>query len=218
MVDILSILGLSSMGGGLVASKLIDYLVPFSRTPQGKLFKEQKAWQNELEEKRMSFQEQLEARRLRCQEHIERQRAELQTYLAEKGMANNREIALFQARAMRQTQMLVAQENARNVLHDHLLQDALRTFPLNVSPLVLLKNQSQSLGYLLNFSEPQGERKISVAQVYEEVEESRRHPEALNIFIAPRAHRFPDTQPEDIERPDLGHGLSTDREFLHAEL
>ena len=78
------------MGGGLVASKLIDYLVPFSRTPQGKLFKEQKAWQNELEEKRMSFQEQLEARRLRCQEHIERQRAELQTYLAEKGMANNR--------------------------------------------------------------------------------------------------------------------------------
>ena len=159
------------MGGGLVASKLIDYLVPFSRTPQGKLFKEQKAWQNELEEKRMSFQEQLEARRLRCQEHIERQRAELQTYLAEKGMANNREIALFQARAMRQTQMLVAQENARNVLHDHLLQDALRTFPLNVSPLVLLKNQSQSLGYLLNFSEPQGERKISVAQVYEEVEE-----------------------------------------------
>ena len=138
MVDILSILGLSSMGGGLVASKLIDYLVPFSRTPQGKLFKEQKAWQNELEEKRMSFQEQLEARRLRCQEHIERQRAELQTYLAEKGMANNREIALFQARAMRQTQMLVAQENARNVLHDHLLQDALRTFPLNVSPLVLI--------------------------------------------------------------------------------
>ena len=185
MVDILSILGLSSMGGGLVASKLIDYLVPFSRTPQGKLFKEQKAWQNELEEKRMSFQEQLEARRLRCQEHIERQRAELQTYLAEKGMANNREIALFQARAMRQTQMLVAQENARNVLHDHLLQDALRTFPLNVSPLVLLKNQSQSLGYLLSFSEPRGERDISVAQVYEEVEESRRHPEALNIFIAP---------------------------------
>lgn len=184
-MDILGILGLGSIGGGIVASKLIDYLVPFSRTPQGKLFKEQKKWQQEMEEQRMSFQEKMEVRRLRCQERIEEQRAELQTYLAEKGMKNNRDIALFQARAMRQTQMLVAQENARNVLHDHLLQDALRTFPLNVSPLVLLKNQSRSLGYLLGFSDTEENKTISLPQVYEEVEEARSHPDALNIFVAP---------------------------------
>ncbi len=184
-MDILGILGLGSIGGGIVASKLIDYLVPFSRTPQGKLFKEQKKWQQEMEEQRMNFQEKMEVRRLRCQERIEEQRAELQTYLAEKGMKNNRDIALFQARAMRQTQMLVAQENARNVLHDHLLQDALRTFPLNVSPLVLLKNQSRSLGYLLGFSDTEENKTISLPQVYEEVEEARSHPDALNIFVAP---------------------------------
>lgn len=184
-MDILGILGLGSIGGGIVASKLIDYLVPFSRTPQGKLFKEQKKWQQEMEEQRMNFHEKMEVRRLRCQERIEEQRAELQTYLAEKGMKNNRDIALFQARAMRQTQMLVAQENARNVLHDHLLQDALRTFPLNVSPLVLLKNQSRSLGYLLGFSDTEENKTISLPQVYEEVEEARSHPDALNIFVAP---------------------------------
>ena len=69
---------IGGVGGGIIVSKLIDYLVPFGRTPQGKLFKEQKKWQQEVEEERMSFQERLETRRLRCQENIERQRGELQ--------------------------------------------------------------------------------------------------------------------------------------------
>lgn len=176
---------IGGVGGGIIVSKLIDYLVPFGRTPQGKLFKEQKKWQQEVEEERMNFQERLETRRLRCQENIERQRGELQKYLQGKQIEANREIALFQARAMRQTQMLIAQENARNVLQDHLLQDALKTFPLNVSPLVLLKNQSQSLGHLLAFSESKGESKTSIEQVYEEVEAARLQPDALNIFVAP---------------------------------
>lgn len=106
-------------------------------------------------------------------------------YLQGKQIEANREIALFQARAMRQTQMLMAQENARNVLQDHLLQDALRTFPLNVSPLVLLKNQAQSLGHLLAFSEYNGKDETSIEQVYEEVEATRQRPDALNIFVAP---------------------------------
>ncbi len=181
----LEFLGLGSIGGGIVVSKLIDYLVPFGRTPQGKLFKEQKKWQQELEEERMNFQERMETRRLRCQENIENKRAELQKYLQGKQIEANREIALFQARAMRQTQMLMAQENARNVLQDHLLQDALRTFPLNVSPLVLLKNQAQSLGHLLAFSEYNGKDETSIEQVYEEVEATRQRPDALNIFVAP---------------------------------
>lgn len=181
----LEALGLGSIGGGIIVSKLIDYFVPFSRTPQGKLFKEQKKWQEDLENERMNFQERMETRRLRCQENIERQRLKLQEYLQGKQIETNREIALFQARAMRQTQMQIAQENARNVLQDHLLQDALRTFPLNVSPLVLLKNQSQSLGHLLAFSEYGGEKITSIEQVYEEVEAARRQPDALNIFVAP---------------------------------
>ena len=181
----IELLGAGIMGGGIIASKLMDMALPFNWTPQGRLFKEQKKWQGELEEQRMNFQERLELRRLRCQENIEKQRSELQIYLAKEGRETNREIALFQARAMRQTQMLLAQENARNVLKTTFMQDALKTFPLNVSPLVLLSNQSHSLGHLLYFSDTKGASQTTIQQVYEEVEAARKRPEALNVFVAP---------------------------------
>ena len=68
-----------------------------------------------------------------------------------------------------------------------LLQNALQTFPLNVSPLVLLKNQSQPLGHLLAFSDSDKDisENTTIAQVYREVEAIRNHPDALNIFVAP---------------------------------
>jgi hypothetical protein len=183
----LEILGLGSIGGGIVVSKLIDYVMPFSKTPQGKLFKAQKEWQNELEEKRMNFQWKIEAQRMRFQERMEEKREELQKYLQENQIEASKEIALFQAHAMRQTQMLLAQKHAQDTLQDHLLQNALQTFPLNVSPLVLLKNQSQPLGHLLAFSDSDKEisRNTTIAQVYREVEAIRDHPDAMNIFVAP---------------------------------
>lgn len=187
MMDILTMIGLGGLGGGIVASKLIDYFVPFESSPQGRLFKAQKEWQNELEEKRMNFQWEIEAQRMRFQERMEKKREELQKHLQANQIEASKAIALFQARAMRQTQMLLAQKHAQDTLQDHLLQDALRTFPLNVSPLVLLKNQSQPLGHLLAFSDKDEEfaSKTSIAQVYEEVEAIRKRPEALNIFVAP---------------------------------
>lgn len=184
-MDLLGMLGLGSIGGGIVASKLIDYCVPFSRTPQGKLFREQKKWQNELEEQRMGFQERLEAKRMHFQENLEAQKERFQQHLAEQNIKNSREIALFQAQAARQTQIMLAQENARNLLQDHMVQDALKTYPLNVSPLVLLKNRSRSISSLLRFSEKDGDKTTAVEQVFEEVKEARTHPEALNIFVAP---------------------------------
>lgn len=184
-MDLLGMLGLGSIGGGIVASKLIDYCVPFSRTPQGKLFREQKKWQNELEEQRMDFQERLEAKRMHFQENLEAQKERFQQHLAEQNIKNSREIALFQAQAARQTQIMLAQENARNLLQDHMVQDALKTYPLNVSPLVLLKNRSRSISSLLRFSEKDGDKTTAVEQVFEEVKEARLHPEALNIFVAP---------------------------------
>lgn len=184
-MDLLGMLGLGSIGGGIVASKLIDYCVPFSRTPQGKLFREQKKWQNELEEQRMDFQERLEAKRMHFQENLVVQKERFQQHLAEQNIKNSREIALFQAQAARQTQIMLAQENARNLLQDHMVQDALKTYPLNVSPLVLLKNRSRSISSLLRFSEKDGDKTTAVEQVFEEVKEARTHPEALNIFVAP---------------------------------
>ena len=187
MNDFFTIFGQGCVGGGIVVSKLIDYVVPFELSPQGKLFKAQKEWQNELEEKRMNFQWKIEAQRMRFQERLEEKREELQKYLQDNQIEANREIALFQARAMRQTQMLLAQKHAQDTLQVHLLQDALRTFPLNVSPLVLLKNQSQPLGHLLAFSDSNTDSTstTSIEQVYEEVEAIRKRPDALNIFVAP---------------------------------
>ena len=189
----LEILGLGSIGGGIVASKLIDYVMPFSKTPQGKLFKAQKEWQNELEEKRMNFQWKIEAQRMRFQERIEEKREELQKYLQDNQIEASKAIALFQAQAMRQLQIELAQRHAQNTLQDHLLQNALQTFPLNVSPLVLLKNQSQPLGHLLAFSDTDvTASNTSIAEVYEEVmdvykknKERVKQPDALNIFVAP---------------------------------
>ena len=178
-------LGLDNIGGGLVASKLIDYVMPFGKTPQGKLFKAQQKQQNELEDRRMNFQLELEGRRLRCQKQIADNQMQLQKYLYDKQIEANRELALFQVRAMKQTQILLAQQQAQNVLQDHLLMDALRTFPLNVSPLVLLKNQLQSTGHLLAFSDSGEKDKPSIEMVYEEVEAMRNRPDALNIFVAP---------------------------------
>ncbi len=185
MIDIISAAfgGGAGLGGGLVVSKLIDYFVPFKYSPQGKLFKQQRELQKELEAERMSFQERLEDKRLQFQEHLETKRAELQKYLQGKQLEASREIALFQARAMRQTQMLLAHENAQLALKNQLFQDALKSFPLNVSPLVLLENQSKSLNHLTAFLESPD--KTSIELVYEEVEAMRQQPEPLNIFVAP---------------------------------
>lgn len=188
------LLGPAGFGGGLVISKLIDYIAPFESSPQGKLFKRQKELQLKMEETRMSFQWKMEAQRMRFQERMENKREELQKYLQENQIEASKAIALFQARAMRQTQMQLAQKHAQDILSDRLLQNALSTFPLNVSPLVLLKNQSQPLGHLLAFSDVDEDSasKTSIAQVYEEVmdvykekNDRVKQPDALNIFVAP---------------------------------
>ena len=46
---------LSGFGGGLVVSKLLDTVLPFGMTAQGKLFKRQAALQRELEKTEKIF-------------------------------------------------------------------------------------------------------------------------------------------------------------------
>lgn len=131
--------------------------------------------------------EQLEMRRLRVQTQIANQQAELQRYLAEQGIKSNQEIEKFKALAMRETQILLARENAQNTLQDHMVQEALRTFPLNISPIVLLRNRPHSLKGLLRFSSNLANKSLlpNITQVYNDVKAYSENPEALNIFIAP---------------------------------
>lgn len=143
---------------------------------------EQRHFQMEMEANRMAFQERIEMRRLQVQKQLEEQRAKLTVALNEMNIKNSREIARFNAMAMRETQILVARENAQNLLQDRMVQDALKNFPLNISPLVLLKNRPHSLASLLRFTV--GEN-CNLADVASDVMNYAENPEALNVFVAP---------------------------------
>ena len=140
------------------------------------------AFQLEIEANRMAFQEKQEMRRLQFQAQMEAQREKLQMTLANMNIRNSQEIAKFQAIAMRETQILVARENAQNMLQDHMVQAALKDFPLNISPLVLLKNRPHSLSSLLRFTVGED---CKTEDVCNDVMNYAANPEALNIFVAP---------------------------------
>lgn len=137
--------------------------------------------------KELDQTEQLELRKLRVKENIARQSQDLQIYLAERGINSRQEIERFKALAQRETQILMARENANNMLQDSMVQEAIKTFPLDISPIVLLRSRSHSLTGLLRFSTHlTAESGLpSVAQVYNDVSSYSTNPEPLNIFIAP---------------------------------
>ncbi len=143
---------------------------------------EQRHFQMEMEANRMAFQERIEMRRLQVQKQLEEQRAKLTIALNEMNIKNSREIARFNAMAMRETQILVARENAQNLLQDRMVQDALKNFPLNISPLVLLKNRPHSLASLLRFTVGDN---CNIVDVASDVMNYAENPEALNVFVAP---------------------------------
>ena len=149
---------------------------------------EQRHFQMEMEANRMAFQERIEMRRLQVQKQLEAQRAKLTIALNEMNIKNSREIARFNAMAMRETQILVARENAQNLLQDRMVQDALKNFPLNISPLVLLKNRPHSLASLLRFTVANNDNEVTecnLADVASDVMNYAENPEALNVFVAP---------------------------------
>lgn len=149
---------------------------------------EQRHFQMEMEANRMAFQERIEMRRLQVQKQLEEQRAKLTIALNEINIKNSREIARFNAMAMRETQILVARENAQNLLQDRMVQDALKNFPLNISPLVLLKNRPHSLASLLRFTVASNDKEVAecnLADVASDVMNYAENPEALNVFVAP---------------------------------
>lgn len=153
-----------------------------NRAFQAAMAQQQRAFQMEMEANRLAAQERMEMRRLQCQEQLEKKRIDMQKVLAEMNIKNSRDIAKFNAIAMRETQILVARENAQNLLQDKMVQDALKNFPLNISPLVLLKNRPHALSSLLRFTI--GE-KCNLNDVAKDVKNYEENPEALNIFVAP---------------------------------
>lgn len=141
-----------------------------------------------LHSQAMDLRERLEQDKLRVSQNIAKQEEALQRYLFEQGNINTQEIEKFKALALRETQILLARENAANILQDKLVQDALKDFPLNISPLVLLKNRPHELTNLLRFtllSKEDGTSLPDIANVYADVKNYAKNPEPLNIFITP---------------------------------
>lgn len=135
----------------------------------------------------LSQQEQLVLRKLRVQENIAQQSSELQKYLFDKGIKNSQELERFKALATRETQILIARENAQSALNDKLVQQALNDFPLNISPIVLLQKNRDSLMGLLRFSTHLTDKAWlpSVSDVYEDINQYCANPEAITVFVAP---------------------------------
>lgn len=205
------------VGGVMAISKALDYILPYEWKPEAKRDlklheyqrrlqaenqafqaqrdEEQRRFQLDIEAQRMNFQERVEMRRLEFQARMEASREALQRELQEMNIKNSHQLAKFQAIAMRETQILVSRENAQNLLYDHMVQDALRSFPLNISPLVLLKNRPHSLSSLLRFSVSEGaepndanksaDSDADIRAMIDDVRNYARNPEPLNIFVAP---------------------------------
>lgn len=117
----------------------------------------------------------------------------------EKIIADRENIILNQM-LNRQNGMIHAEENAYHSLRHSLIQDAIRNFPLNISPLVLLENNGIDVQFLLHGPEANGEEPeitkrrrefheaLSGGKKYQDSKsfiETLSHPKPLNVFITP---------------------------------
>jgi len=144
--------------------------------------------QIELEAKRMEFQEHMEERRMDFQMQLQKRQEELQIGLAEITQRNNRDIAEFQALAMRETQVLISRMNASHMLKNNMILDALKSFPLSISPIVLLQSRPHSLKSLMRLTDKDDNQKLTrfeIQELSDEIESYKNNPEPLSVFVAP---------------------------------
>jgi len=85
-----------------------------------------------------------EAKKMAYQASINRQQQELtqqfQVQMKERGFKDQKELAYMQAMLSRQTTFLSNLQNSQNAIRTKMFDDALRHFPLNIPPLVMLQN------------------------------------------------------------------------------
>lgn len=71
-----------------------------------------------------------------------------QARLQESGFQNQKDLAYISGMLARQTTFLANIQNCQNALRSRLFDDALRNFPLNIPPIVMLQNAGISIGNL----------------------------------------------------------------------
>lgn len=148
----------------------------------------------------MPFKGSGDAKRMDYQAAISKEQQEanfrFQTQLQEKGFHDKKELARITALWQRQTTFLANIQNCQNALKGKLFDDALRHFPLNIPPLVMLQNAGLSSSnitgsimddpftqQILNSLESEG---LSENAFYSQFEDNlKSSPIALSVFVTP---------------------------------
>lgn len=110
------------------------------------------------------------------QKELEKMRQDFQAKLQEQNIKAQAQLALFN----RHSSMLLAEKNAYTNLRHTLVQDAIRNFPLNISPLVLLENNGIDISFLLGKNQ-----KEQIKDGLDEILGSMGASKPLNVFITP---------------------------------
>lgn len=159
------LLGVAKIAGGIITARTVgkginaigERIFPYDKTRAYKQVEHSAARQRELELLRESFQARLQQENIMAQERI----------------------AVFN----RHSSMLLAEKNAHISLRHTLVQDAIRNFPLNISPLVLLENNNIDISFLLgeNKSEDNTDNNADLDSIFDRIGVAK----PLNVFITP---------------------------------
>lgn len=154
--------GAAKIACGIIAARTVgkgitaigERITPYHSTKAYKQVEHTATRQTELEEMREEFQTKLQAQNLHAQAQL--------------------------ALLNRHSQMLLAEKNAYSTLRHTLIQDAIRNFPLNISPLVLLENNGIDVSFLLGKNNTSVESK-GIDELVKSINTAR----PLNVFITP---------------------------------
>lgn len=139
--------------------------------------------------------------RMMYQHHLSEQQSEVrrqfEAQLHTAGLANQREINLLTAFFNRQTTLQNSILSFSNTLKSKMFDEALKTYPLNIPPLVMLQNAGVSTNSItgeLVVDDPIAKEILSIADNGTNSKESllsryksvfRNYPIALNVFVTP---------------------------------
>ena len=184
---IAGLLGAAKIAGGIIAARTVgqgisaigERIFPYDKTRAYKQTAQNLSGQKELERMREEFQRKLQEESIAANLELERRREEFQREQQRENIQANKEIAVFNQIFQRQTHMLLAEFNTYNSLRHTLLQDAIRNFPLNISPLVLLENNNIDISFLL------GNKASASDSLSESMMKNLSATKPINVFITP---------------------------------
>lgn len=162
-IIIAGLIGAAKIAGGIIAARVVgkglnsisERITPYDKGKNYKQVEHNAAKQKELELMRETFQERLQRDNIQAQERL----------------------AIFN----RHSAMILAEKNAHSALRHTLIQDAIRNFPLNISPLVLLENNNIDISFLLGESIYGKDDTQSLDVIFDSIGKAK----PLNVFITP---------------------------------